>query len=167
MHKLFLATALGLFATTAQAIDTCAVGVWEANGPDIAHIMATQMDGNAQFVGGRVTMEITEFEVLTILVNDLKINVVVPDVPAMDVKVTGYSAGSMNIDGGNWTANVVDYELVGSADVLGQTMSIPFSSATGMFGSGAGVYGCSGDGLSFDSNGGGAPKIPRQWRRVG
>ncbi len=160
------ALGITLFATSAHAIDDCMVGVWEADGSDIAEVMATQMGGATQFLGGNVSLEITEFGTMTLLANDLVIEVRMPDVPAIQVTVTGYSQGAMNAeDGVNYVANAPEYALMGSADVMGMRMDIPVTSASGgVWGQSTGTYGCTGDVMSFEASELGS--IPRSWRRL-
>lgn len=158
--------ASAMLTTPAQAaVDTCMVGTWWADISDIADMMALQMNGAARPVGGDVRMDVAPDGAFRITVRDMKINVQVPDTPAIDVTVTGYSAGSFDAGEGAWLAGVTDYNLVGSGDVLGQTMTIPFTSATGMFGGGTGGYNCSSSMLRLD----GDPSVPmrfvRTWQR--
>ena len=95
--------------TPAQAaIDGCVAGTWWADIGDIADMMALQMNGNARPVGGDVMMVVTPDGSYRITVRDMKINVQVPDTPAIDVTVTGYSAGSFDATDGVWLAGVAD-----------------------------------------------------------
>ena len=71
----------------------------------------------------------------------------------------------MTAEDGAWATTIGEYDLVGAANVMGQTMEIPFSSATGMFGGGLGIYGCNADAVAFESTGD-TPRIPRRWTRV-
>ena len=161
-----LAVMAALVASPALAIDDCLVGRWQVDTADMAHVLATQMSGEASYVGGGVTMQISAAGDISMLVRDLTINVQIPDTPAMDVAVNGASRGSIDAENGGWTLTVVDYDLVGSADVLGSTMTIPFNTTSGMFGGGSGNYTCDDGVLSFDSAGG-TPRLPRQWSRAG
>ena len=147
-------------------VERCMVGTWIADMRDIADMMAVQMQGGAVPVNGEVSMEIRPNGSFTLLADDMTINVSVPDVPAMSVKVTGYSAGNFDAADNVFIASVHDYQLVGSADVMGQRMEIPFSSATGLGGGGAGWFECAGNSLQFEATGGvGANRMPRLWRR--
>lgn len=163
--RLTLAALAAIAATPALAIDDCLVGRWQVDTGDMAQVLATQMGGDATYVGGGVTMQISEDGDISLLVRDLTLNVQVPDTPAMDVAVNGASRGNLDAENGGWTLTVVDYDLVGSADVLGSVMTIPFNSASGMFGGGSGHYTCETDILSFDSAGG-TPRLPRRWSRA-
>lgn len=155
--------AAATLTTPAQAaIDGCVAGTWWADISDIADMMALQMNGNARPVGGEVMMVVTPDGSYRITVRDMKINVQVPDTPAIDVTVTGYSAGSFDATEGVWLAGVADYNLVGSGEVLGQTMTIPFTSATGMFGGGTGAYTCSDSQLRLE----GDPSVPMRFVRL-
>lgn len=158
-----ISTALCL-ASPAAAIDACMIGTWDANLEDLAHVLGAQLNGSAAIVSGRASMQILPDGDTTTLVDDVIFRVQMPDVPEMDVKVVGFSNGVMDTADGAWVLTVGTYDLVGSADVLGQTMTIPFTSATGMFGGGIGEYGCSSGSLSFESTGE-TPRIPRQWSR--
>jgi len=156
---------LAMTATPVLAIDSCMVGVWEADGTDMAAVMAQQMNGSATHTGGRATLEITETGTMTLLSEDMTFNVQVPNAPAIVVTVTGYAQGAMNADDGStYVANAPEYSLVGSADVLGQRMEIPVTSATGGWGTSQGTYGCRADSMSFDATQIGS--IPRAWRRI-
>lgn len=162
----FLTVGLFVGATSAHAIDACMVGVWEADGHDIAHVMAEQMGGTAAYLGGTVSLEITGSGNMTLLADNLVIEVKVPDTPAIAVSVVGYSQGAMNADDGiNYVANAPEYDLVGSANVMGMSMDIPITSAEGgPWGQSTGTYGCSADGLAFEATALGS--IPRSWTRV-
>ena len=159
----FLATAL-CFSTPAAALDSCLIGTWNADLDDIARVMADQMNGGASIVSGRASMQIGPTGAATLLAEDIIFRVQVEGAPEMDVKVVGFSSGLFSADDGAWVFTAGDYDLVGSADVLGQTMTIPFTSATGMFGGGLGEYGCSAGSLSFESTGE-VPRMPRRWTR--
>ncbi len=161
-----------LIATIANpasaAVENCMVDTWIADMSDIADMMALQMQGAATPVGGEVSMQIADDGSFTLLADDMIINVQVPNVPAMDVKVVGYSAGQFDAADNVFLASVNDYSLGGSADVLGQTMEIPFSSDTGMGGGGTGWFECAGDTLRFEATVGGLTdenRMPRLWRR--
>lgn len=165
MRILAVSLALALPGTAALAVDDCLVGTWVADLDDLAHVMGVQMNGTARTVSGEVSMQIAADGAITTLVDDLVVNVAVPNVPAMDVKVVGYSSGGMTAEDGAWATTIGEYELVGAANVMGQTMEIPFSSTTGMFGGGLGIYGCNADAVAFESTGD-TPRIPRRWTRV-
>ncbi|MEJ8562526.1 hypothetical protein QTO30_15710 [Yoonia sp. GPGPB17] len=150
------------------AVEECMVDTWIADMRDIADMMALQMQGTATPVNGEVSMQIAADGRFTLLADDMIINVQVPNVPPMDVKVVGYSAGLLDAADNTFMAAVNDYNLVGSADVLGQMMEIPFSSDTGLGGGGIGWFECAGDTLRFEATVGGATDInrmPRLWRR--
>lgn len=166
MRILPLVFAATAFATPALAVDDCLLGIWEADLGALAEIMGRQMNGSATPVGGNVLMTITPAGTANMVINDLVINVVVPDVPAMDVSVTGISNGAFMGEAGRWSVVSGTYSLVGSADVMGQTMTIPFNSATGMFGGGAGSYTCDSSAISFSSDTPDA-RIPPRWSRAG
>ena len=162
-----------LLATIGQpasaAVEACMIGTWIADMGDIADMMALQMSGEATPVAGEVSMEILANGTFTLLVDDMIINVRVPDVPPMDVKVVGYSAGHFDASENTFLATADDYALVGSADVLGNTMEIPFTSETGLAGGGLGWFECVGDTLRFEQNVGGpvnANRMPRLWTRL-
>jgi hypothetical protein len=162
----YMAFGLVFGATSAHAIDACMVGVWEADGSDIAQVMAVQMGGNAEYLGGTVSLEITDTGTMTLLANDLVLGVTVPDTPAIEVTVAGYSQGAMNADDGtNYVANAPEYSLMGSANVMGMRMDIPVTSADGgVWGQSTGTYGCTSNSMSFEATALGS--IPRSWRRV-
>ena len=152
-------------ATPAHAIDGCLVGVWEADAEDMAHVMQVQMGSPVSHKSGRVSVEITEFGVMTLLVENLVFTVAVPNVPAMDVEVVGYSQGAMNADdGSNYLAVAAEYSLVGSANVLGQRMEIPITTADAGWGNSRGSYGCTANSASFEPSQIGT--FPRKLNRV-
>lgn len=153
-------------ASPAFAVDDCLLGTWDADLGALSEIMGRQMSGTATPVGGNVLMTITPEGMANMVINDLVLNVVVPDVPAMDVSVSGVSNGVFAGEEGNWSVVTATYRLVGSANVMGQTMTIPFDSATGMFGGGAGGYTCDASSLTFTSD---TPdeRIPPRWSRAG
>ncbi|WP_108813574.1 hypothetical protein [Loktanella sp. Alg231-35] len=164
-----IALITSIIAAQAHAdVEACMVDTWIADMGDIAAMMAAQMQGAATPVNGEVSMQIAADGSFTLLADDMIINVQMPDVPAMDVKVVGYSAGQMDASDNTFLAAVDDYSLVGSADVLGQTMEIPFSSDTGLGGGGIGWFECAGDTLRFEATVGGVAstnRMPRMWRR--
>lgn len=151
-------------ATPVFALDNCLIGVWRADAADLAHVIAAQMNGAARVVGGSADMQIAPSGDVNIIVNNLTFEITVPNVPQMDVSVNGYSTGFLTADDGAWVLTGGDYNLAGSADVLGQTMTIPFTSASGIFGGGLGEFGCSANSLSFESAGD-AVRMPRHWTR--
>lgn len=165
--KPLLPAALGItfLATSAHAIDPCMVGVWEADAADIAALMAEQMGGSATHLGGNASLDITDTGVMTLLVNDLIIEVQMPDVPAIAVTISGYSQGAMDADdGATYVANAPEYDLIGSADVMGTRMDIPVTSDAGPWGQSTGTYGCSDDSLTFEADMPGS--IPPAWTPV-
>jgi hypothetical protein len=165
--RILTASILALFAATpALAVDDCLLGPWQADLGALSEIMGRQMNGTATPVGGSVIMTITPAGMANMVINDLVINVVVPNVPAMDVSVSGVSNGVFAGDAGSWSVVTATYTLVGSADVMGQTMTIPFDSATGMFGGGAGTYTCDSSTLVFTSDST-DERIPPRWTRAG
>lgn len=166
MRLVTLSIAAILAASAAHAVDDCLLGTWQADLNDLADILGGQMQGNAKPVGGVVQMAITPDGQANINVNNMVLNVTVPGAPAMDVSVNGVSSGAFNGEGGRWSVVTASYNLVGSADVMGQRMDIPFQSSTGMFGGGAGSYSCGGTALEFLSDSA-QPRIPRRWVRVG
>lgn len=157
---------IAMAATPAFAIDACMVGVWEADGADMAHVFGTQMGGSASHVGGRASLEITATGTMTLLAEDMQFAVILPDIPPMTVTVTGYAQGAMNADDGRtYVANAPEYALVGSAIVLGQRMEIPVTSGAGTgWGTSSGTYGCTADAMAFEAAQLGS--IPRSWRRI-
>lgn len=164
MRILPISFALCLSATTSFAVDDCLVGTWQADLDGLAAIMSRQMNGTATPVRGRVQMAIAGAGRVDMTVDDLTLNVVVPNVPPMDVFVSGVSGGTFTGEGGAWAVETATYNLVGSADVMGQRMDIPFTSATGMFGGGSGSYTCSSNEVIFTSD---TPneRIPPRWTR--
>lgn len=152
-------------ATPALAFDDCLIGRWQVDTRDIAQTMAVQMEGEASYVEGGVTMQINDDGGITMLVKGLTINVTIPSVPPMDVTVDGASRGSITAENGGWTLTVIDYDLVGAADVMGSAMTIPFNQSSGMFGGGSGQYTCDGDLLTFETAGS-TPRLPRRWSRA-
>jgi len=161
------ALVLCLTAQTALA-DPCVIGNWQADIGDVADMMAVQMNGSAEALGGTVTMAIGPEMSVYIATDGMEIAVTPPNVPTVAVTVTGYSRGTLTFDGSGFNALINDYTLVGSADVLGQRMEIPFDSASGMFGTTFGTYACDGNALRFEPD----PSLPgaslaRVWRRIG
>jgi hypothetical protein len=156
-----------MLSTPAQAaVESCMVGTWIADMRDIADMMALQMQGNATPTDGEVSMAVLPDGSFTLLADNMTISVAIPDVPAMSVTVNGYSAGQFDAAENVFLALVGDYTLVGAADVMGQTMEIPFTSATGLGGGGAGWFECTGDTLRFEATSGTATnRMPRLWRR--
>jgi len=163
-RQTFLASAL--FATQAAAIDPCLVGVWEADGADMAQVLAAQMGNPARHVGGRTIMEIDPLGNLTLLAQDMQYAVQIPNAPETVITVSGYSDGAMNADDGRtYVAVAANYSLVGSADVFGQRMEIPVTQGLGgaAWGTSTGIYACSANSVSFEAELLGS--IPRRWRR--
>ncbi|SFR31459.1 hypothetical protein SAMN04488005_0052 [Yoonia tamlensis] len=158
-----------LFSAPAHAaVDDCMVGTWIADLRDIADMMSVQMQGTATPTNGEVSMEILPDGMFTLLADDMTLSIAIPDIPVMSVKVVGYSAGRIDAADNAFIAAVDDYTLVGSADVLGQTMEIPFDSATGMGGGGIGWFECTADTLRFEATAGGEVnpnQMPRLWHR--
>lgn len=161
-----ITTVLLACAGPAYAIDPCLVGVWEADSADLAHIMGAETGGQTSHVSGRVSLEITATGVMTLLAENFKIQMEMPGMPPTAITVTGYSQGAMNADDGrNYVANAPEYDLVGSADILGQPFEISADELSGgAWGQSRGIYGCSGNTVAFEADRLGS--IPRRWVRV-
>ncbi len=152
-------------APPAYAIDGCLVGVWEADAVDMAAVMQDQMGSAVSYKSGRVSVEITEFGVMTMLAENLIFSVAVPNIPPVDVELVGYSQGAMNADdGSNFLAVAAEYSLVGSADVLGQRMEIPVTTADAGWGNARGTYTCTGNSVTLRPSQPGS--YPRKLTRV-
>ncbi|MDO6589909.1 hypothetical protein DS901_02135 [Loktanella sp. D2R18] len=166
-----LITALIFAASTspAFAIDPCLVGVWQADNDDLAHVMGSQMPagGSIGYVSGTVTLEITGDGTMTLLSNNFRVNSMMPDIPPTTVTINGWSEGAMNADDGStYVANAPDYDLIGTADVMGAIIEISAAELSGgVWGQSTGTYGCTGDSVSFEAERLGS--IPRLWRRAG
>lgn len=153
-------------ANSAQAaVDSCLVGTWWADISDLADLMTLQMGNRASALGGDARMDIAADGAMRITAREMQVSVAMPDIPEVVVTVDGYSAGSIDATDGVWITTVPEYNLTGTADVLGQPMSIPFTSATGMFGGGLGSYRCNATQLIFESDPTGPARIPRTWQR--
>lgn len=131
-----LITALIFAASTspAFAIDPCLVGVWQADNDDLAHVMGSQMPagGSIGYVSGTVTLEITGDGTMTLLSNDFRVNSMMPDIPPTTVTINGWSEGAMNADDGStYVANAPDYDLIGTADVMGAIIEITAAELSG------------------------------------
>lgn len=161
----FMILGMTAAAAPAAALDSCLAGVWEADAADMAHVMQSQTGSPVTHVSGRVSLEITEFGVLTMLAEDLVFEMQVPNIPPVQVEVVGYTHGAMNADDGvNFHAVAAEYSLVGAADVLGQRMEIPINTATAGWGNARGTYGCTAGSVAFDPDQLGS--FPRRFRRV-
>ena len=165
MTKAPLALAVAIFATPALAVDPCLIGKWQADGADMATVLAEQMSAQATYLSGQTIMDIDEFGNLTLVSDNMTYAIQAPNMPAMEVSVNGFSEGAMNADDGrNYRAVAAQYSLVGSAEVLGQRMDIPITQADGGWGTSTGIYGCTETGIAFEANELGT--IPRSWTRI-
>ena len=155
-----------LSASPSFAIDTCLIGLWQVDAGSLADAMGAQMGGTASHEGGGATLEISEDGAMRMAVDNLAINTQLPNAPAVAVTINGRSQATMNTDaGGNYTADVTDYALVGSADVMGKRMDVPISSADGGgWGQSNGTYTCDDATLTFMATTPGS--IPPSWARV-
>jgi len=152
-------------ASPAFAVDPCLVGNWEADGRDMAQVMAGQMGGSVSHTGGRASLQIATSGTMTMRAEGMTFSVQVPNVPPIDVTVTGHARGTLRADdGAGYVATAPDYALVGSAVVLGERMEIPVSSASGSWGTSQGSYNCTDAGLTFAPSQPGS--IPPSWRRT-
>lgn len=163
-----LAIGIGAAATPALAVDPCLVGVWRADGTDMATLLAAQMNGSARYVGGDVVMTIGADDSLIFQVLELQFEMQPEGAPFTQVvTVNGTSQGrfetgvSAESGGAFWDFTVGYYDFVGSAEVMGETMTIPFQSSSGMMGSADGTYQCTGDTAAF-----GAARAPMSFPRV-
>ncbi|SHH42491.1 hypothetical protein SAMN05444003_3139 [Cognatiyoonia sediminum] len=165
MTKTPFAFVLTLTATPALAIDPSLVRKWQADGADMASVLAKQMNAQATYLSGQTIMDIDEFGNLTLLSDNMTYAIQAPEMPAMEVSVNGFSEGAMNAnDGHNYRAVAAQYSLVGSAEVFGQRMDIPITQADGGWGTSTGIYGCTDTGIAFEANELGT--IPRSWTRL-
>lgn len=166
--KLLSATALTLTfsASSALAIDPCLVGVWQIDGQSLADAMGAQMGGSATHDGGSASMQITDAGDMGMNIDDLVITAQMPGAPPMAITISGASQGKLSADDGNsYVADVTDYALVGSADMMGTRMDVPITSASGGgWGQSSGGYTCSDDALTFMPTEAGT--MPPSWSRV-
>jgi hypothetical protein len=166
--KLVTALIFAASASPAFAIDPCLVGVWQADAADLAHVMGSQMPagGSIGYVSGTVTLEITGDGTMTLLSNNFMVNSIMPDIPPTTVTINGWSEGAMNADDGStYVANAPDYDLIGTADVMGAVIEISAAELSGgVWGQSRGIYGCTGDSVSFEADRLGS--IPRLWNRA-
>lgn len=155
-----------IFASPAFAIDDCLVGIWDADGTDMALVLGVQMGGSATHSGGRTSLEVTSTGAMTLRAEDMTFSIQVPNIPAIDVTVIGYAQGAIDADdGATYVATAPDYALVGAADVLGERMEIPVNAGGGAgWGTSTGTYSCDGNSLTFEATQLGS--IPRSWRRI-
>ena len=164
----FICSIFCAIAPAAAMADACLTGVWQADVQGIAASMAAQMGGSAEVVGGGATMVMAPGGQMNVTVADLTISVTPPNVPTMDVTVTGFSRGTLSAEGGRFNTLVAEYSLVGSALVFGERMTIPFDSTTGLFGTASGTYTCSGDSLQLEpATASPQNAVVRSWRRIG
>lgn len=167
--KHLIALLLTTSASPAFAIDPCLVGIWQADNADLAHVMGSQMPagGAIEYVSGVVTLEITNDGTMTLLSNDFMVNSIMADVPPTTVTINGWTEGAMNADDGlNYVANAPEYDLIGTADVMGTVIEISAAELSGgVWGQSIGIYGCTGDTMSFEASRLGS--IPRLWQRAG
>ena len=164
MKKLVLLAALAM-AKPAFALDDCLIGAWVVDSEDMAQALATQLNGTAEFVDGEAFMDIAPDGVVRMLASNIVMKVRMQGSPEFEVTVTGTSGGMITADDGAWVLTGGEYTLVGSAFVLGQSISIPFSSDTGMFGGGRGSFTCGAGILAFETDDDTA-RMPSNWFRV-
>ncbi|WP_411892441.1 hypothetical protein [Yoonia sp. SDW83-1] len=159
------AFALTLSTTSALAIDPCLVGQWEVDGQSLADAMGAQMGGSARHDGGSANLQISDAGDMSMTIDDLVITAQMPDVPPMAITISGASQGTLSADDNDYIADVTDYALVGSADVMGTRMDIPITTADGGgWGQSRGNFRCSDDVLTFVPDAPGS--IPPSWTRV-
>ena len=153
-------------AQPAFALDECLLGSWIVDGAKMADTMAVQMNGSAEFISGEAFMEIAADGAVRMLVSNIVMSVQMQGAPEIEVTVNGTSNATITADAGTWLLAGGEYALVGSAFVLGQSMSIPFGSQTGMLGGGGGSFECGAQELTF-VNDGEAARMPAHWFRLG
>ncbi|MFQ1702274.1 hypothetical protein ACJ5NV_16945 [Loktanella agnita] len=167
MSLLRFATLILTFSvTSAAAMGACLPGTWDVDGQQLADTMGAQMGGTATYQGGSVSLEISDSGEMLMRVDDLIIATQIPGAPAMPVTINGMSSASLTADDGeNYVAEVSDYALLGSAEMMGTRMDIPVTSAGGAgWGESRGTYRCTDDTLTFEPTEPGS--IPPSWRRV-
>lgn len=154
-----------LFSTSAMAdVTPCMVGTWQVDLDDMAHVFATQMGANNVLATGNVTLLIGAGESATMTVRNLRLDMDMAGVPPIQVTLNGATTYQFSDMGdGIFTVSTTAINLVATADVLGSTMEIPFSSAEGLFGGGFAEFGCRANSMSVES--GDPPKFPRHWTR--
>lgn len=145
-------------------VTPCMVGTWRADLDDMAHVFATQMGANNVLATGNVTLQIGAGESATMTVRNLRLDMDMAGVPPIQVTLNGATTYNFSDMGdGIFTVSTTAINLVATADVLGSTMEIPFSSAEGLFGGGFAEFGCRANSMSVES--GDPPKFPRHWTR--
>ena len=159
------AFALTLSASSALAIDACLVGAWQVDGQSLANAMGAQMGGTATHQGGSASMQITDAGDIGMTIDSLVVSAEMPGAPPMAITIDGASQGTLDAADNSYAADVTDYTLVGSADMMGTRMEIPITSASGGgWGQSSGAYSCSNDTLTFVPTEAGS--IPPAWIRV-
>ncbi len=165
MTKLSLTAALLACATPAFAdLDPCLVGNWQADTDDMAHAMkvVTNVDG-VRALSGRMSMQVTDDGTMSMLSDGLTFELTSAGVPPVEVSVRGTNNATVETEGVSFWTYDAHAEVQAEARVMGMIM--PFDSGPGLAGGASGIYGCTGDSLSFEPDGP-INSIPRKWTRI-
>lgn len=166
MKHTLIAAALSILPLSASAFDTCLVGTWVADADQMGREMAAIMGGSMTHQSGQAVMTIDQHQSISMNVNDLVFRVQTPGVAPFDMKVYGYSEGSMHTESnGQFRTNITAYSLRARAEIMGTVMQMPVTGYGDNWGRALGSYSCAGSRLTFDTIQEGS--MPRIWRRGG
>ena len=165
-----LSLLLTLAASPALAVAPCLVGTWSADVDDLANLMALQMGGGATARGlsGDIFMTIERDGLTDTQILDVVIEVTPPGVPPVTVRMSGRNGATMETEGNRFDLQGLAYNVVATATVFGETLTVPMDNSTAPMGSAQGIFLCEGRWqMRLEENPGSpALSVPRLWFRV-
>lgn len=150
-HFLLSATAALLLTTTsANAMDECLNGWWEADYFVLGEQFMDTMGATGIQMTGAVYMRLSEPDSGEYFVYALTLEPEIPDIPPMKITLNGGADFGMDATEGVFLAIMGVFNYVASvySPILGE-MDIPFDHNLHPFGGGAGGYTCTAEDLVF------------------
>lgn len=155
MKRLSILACVTMFGSPALAIDPCIIGNWE---PDYLTYGEQYMDAmGAQRVAitGDMVMSISDVDIGTYLVENLNLDIVMPDTPPMSILLNGNGEFSMTTTDETFLVVMGPFAYTAKATIntgVGDPMvlDVPVTDEMAPFGGAAGAYTCSADTLEFE-----------------
>ena len=157
-----------LIGTSANAMDECLNGWWEADYFVLGEQFMDTMGATGIQMTGAVYMRLSDPESGEYFVYDLTLEPEIPDIPPMMVTLNGGADFSMEAEEGVFVAVMGVFSYVASVNspILGE-MEIPFDQSTSPFGGGLGGYRCTDEALElFGGDDAVVDRFIKRWVRI-
>ena len=143
----FITVACIAFSSPALAdAPSCIVGLWSADIDDMAHVFKEQMQAASVTATGDVRIRIYPDGRASMSVTDLEYIAEIPEIAPIKTTLNGVTDYEMVwIEDRIMTVFTDEFDIVAQSEVYGETITVPVTSDSGIFGGGTVDYGCSPD----------------------